>query len=454
MHLLLTLLLTLGLMAAPATPGDGLPKARQGTFALTNARIVTVTHGVIENGTLIIRNDRIVALGTDVKIPPDAEVIDCAGLHIYPGLIDSGTQLGLAEIGSVAETRDYAELGELTPHVQALTAVNPNSVLIPVTRVNGVTTVLTEPSSGLLSGQAALINLHGYTPEQMLLAGREVMVLEFPTTGRRGRWDRRSDEDIKKAAEKAIKTLDETWERARLYARIDSAYQASPDKSRKPAYVPEMIAMLPVIRGTMPLMIKVDAARDIEKALEWVAKQQIENVIFSGVAEGWRVADQIAEAGIPCLVGPVLSIPTRESDRYDKAYANAALLKKAGVTIALRTGETENVRNLPYHAGFAAAYGLGTEEALRAVTIVPAQIFGVADEVGSLEVGKKANLFVTDGDPLETKTQVLHVFIDGYQIPMVSRHTRLYDEFLERNPGLVKHPGATPDPTPAGSDDR
>ena len=437
MNLILTLLLALGLMAAPDTDRDD--KARQGAFALINARIVTVTNGIIENGTLVIRNDKIVALGADVEVPADAEVIDCTGLTIYPGMIDSGTQIGLVEIGSLAETRDASELGDLTPQMQALTAVNPNSVAIPVTRISGVTTALTAPTGGLLPGQAALINLLGYTPEQMLVGGFRAVVLQYPATGRRGRFDRRSDEDIKKAAEKALKKLNETWDGAELYAQIDSAYTASPETGRRPEYVPAMTALLPVVRGEQMLIIQANAASDINSALEWVKERGLERVVLSGVAEGWRVADKIAEAGLACLVGPMLSNPTRQSDRYDKAYANIGLMHKAGVKVAIRTGESENVRNLPYNAGFAAAYGLGKEEALRAVTITPAEIFGVSDEIGSLEVGKKATLFVADGDPFETKTDIHHVFIDGYKVPMESRHTRLYDEFLNRVPGLKKH---------------
>ena len=431
-------MLALGLMAAPGTDRDD-DKAREGVFALTNARIVTVTNGTIENGTLVIRDDKIVALGANVEVPADAEVIDCTGLTIYPGMIDSGTQIGLVEVGSLAETRDASELGDLTPQMQALTAVNPNSVSIPVTRISGVTTALTAPTGGLLPGQAALINLLGYTPEQMLVGGFRAVVLQYPATGRRGRFDRRSDEDIKKAAEKALKKLNDTWDGAELYAQIDSAYTASPETGRRPEYVPAMTALLPVVRGEQTLIIQANAASAITSALEWVKERGLERVVLSGVAEGWRVADKIAEAGIPCLVGPMLSNPTRQSDRYDKAYANIGLMHKAGVKVAIRTGESEKVRNLPYNAGFAAAYGLGKEEALRAVTITPAEIFGVSDEVGSLEVGKKATLFVADGDPFETKTDIHHVFIDGYKVPMESRHTRLYDEFLNRVPGLKKH---------------
>ncbi|MEM1096345.1 MAG: amidohydrolase family protein [Bacteroidota bacterium] len=434
MNLLLTLTLALGLWLGPT---DDDAKAKRGTYALTNARIVTVTNGTIENGTLIIEGDRITALGANVAIPAGAEVMDLSGQSVYPGMIDSGTRLGLSEVSSVDLTEDYDELGDLTPHVKALTAVNPNSVLIPVTRVSGVTTVVTEPTSGLFPGQAALINLHGYTPEQMH-TGVSLMSMTFPATGRRGWWDRRSDDDIEKAAKKAMDKLNLTWHMAQFFARVDSAYAANPDGNPRPDYVPSMQSMVPVVRGDMHLLITVNMAKDIQAALAWIEEKGIDNVILTGLAEGWRVADEIAAAGVPCLVGPVLSVPTRQSDRFDKAYANAGLMHKAGVKVAIRTGEIENVRNLPFNAGFAAAYGLGKEEALRAVTIVPAEIFGVADDMGSLEVGKKATLFISDGDPFETRTNINQVFIDGWMIPMESRHTRLYDEFLERSPGLDK----------------
>jgi imidazolonepropionase-like amidohydrolase len=176
---------------------------------------------------------------------------------------------------------------------------------------------------------------------------------------------------------------------------------------------------------------------DIQSAIKWVQGKSIK-VIFSGVAEGWRVADEIAKAKIPVITGPVQALPTRTSDRYDAAYANAGKLAKAGVKVALRTDEEENVRNLPFHAAFAAAYGLGKEEALKAITINPAEIFGLQDQYGSVEAGKRANLVISTGDPLETSSQILHVFIDGYRIPMSNRHIRLYQEFLERSPGLNK----------------
>ena len=408
-----------------------IPSAETGTYALTNATIETVTNGTIQNGTVIVSDGKIMDVGTGIAIPDGATTIDCSGLSIYPGMIDGGTQVGLVEVSSDPRTRDNNEIGEVIPHIQALTAVNPSSVIHPVTRVNGVTTALTVPSGGLFPGTAALINLHGYTPDQMY-AGFKAVVLNFPATGRRGRWDRRSDEDIKKAAEKALKQLNDVWTKATQYHKIDSA-----TGGKDQPYYPEMEALLPVVRGEMKLLINVNSSKDIKEALSWVEKNSVD-AILCGASEGWRVADEIAKAGIPVITGPVLSNPTRSYDRYDRPYANAGVMQQAGVKVAIRTNEVENARNLPYHAGFAATYGMGKEEALKAVTINPAEIFGVADKYGSIEKGKVANLFVTDGDPFETKTQVKYLFIDGWNVPMVSRHTQLYEEYLQRAPGVKK----------------
>ncbi len=409
------------------------PKAKSGTFALTHANIETVTKGVITDGTIIIQKGKITAVGTTVTVPSDATVIDCKGKWIYPGMIDGGTRLGLLEIGQIPQASDEDESGQVVPQMKALSAINPNSALIPVTRISGVTTVITAPGGGMFPGTAALINLHGYVPDQMF-AGFEGVVMNFPNQARRGFYDRRTDEDIKKDVEKATKQMNDVWDKAIQYYKLDSA-----TKGKGLIYYPEMTAFLPVIRGEQALMIEVNAANDIKAALKWVADKKIKKVIFTGVAEGWRFADEIAKAKIPVLVGPTLEEPARDYDRYDKPYANAGLLKKAGVKVALRTSQAENVRNLPYYAGFAATYGLGREEAMKAVTIVPAEIFGVADKFGSIEVGKVANVFVCDGDPFETKTNILHVFIDGWQMPMVSRQTLLYEEFLKRDPGLNKN---------------
>ncbi len=411
------------------------PKAEYGNYAITNATVHTVTNGTMENATVLIKDGKISAVGKQVTYGQDFQVIDGTGKHIYPGMIDSGTRLGLSEVGSVSLTQDYNEVGEVIPHMEALTAINPNSALIPVTRVSGVTTALAVPSGGLFPGKAALINLHGYTPQQMH-TGFSTPVMNFPASGKRGWWDRRPEEEIKKASEKAMKQLDDIWQKVEQYHRIDSA-KAAGSTSVELGYYPEMKALLPVYRNEVPLLIEVNKAADIKKAIEWVKDKNI-NVIFTGVNEGYRVGDELAKAKIPVIVGPTLSTPVQDYDRFDKPYANPGILKKAGVKVAIRTMETENVRNLPYNAGFAAAYGMTKEDALKAITIVPAELFNVADELGSIEVGKQATLFISTGDPFETSTDVEQVFIRGWKIPMVSRHTQLYEEFLQRSPGVKK----------------
>ena len=321
-------------------------------------------------------------------------------------------------------------MGDLTPHAQGLTAVNPNSVSIPVTRVNGVTTVLSSPSGGLLPGTGALINLHGYTPEQMNVAGTRVLHINFPSRARGGWWDERSDEEIDEAWQNRMDKLEEIWDRAETYNRIELAEEKG---KRLPEYVPAIDAVLPAIRREMIVMVEANKATDIDSAIAWIKKRDL-RAVLSGVREGWRVADNIAASGIPCIVGPVLSIPTRASDRYDKAYANPGLLKEAGVQVGLRTAQAANVRNLPFQAGFAVAYGMDYQDALEAVTIESARIFGVDSLLGSLEAGKQATLFVADGDPFEPSTTVHHLFINGWNVPLTSRHTELYNEFLDRKP--------------------
>jgi len=360
-------------------------KGTYGTFALENAEIHTVTKGIV-NGTVLIVDGKITGVG-DVTVPAGATRIDCTGKSIYPGFIDSGTTLGLNEIGAVSLTQDASEVGNFTPQMDALTAVNPNSVLIPVTRVSGVTTVLTVPQFNLFPGEAALIDLWGYTPKQMA-TGFDAQVLNFPSTGRRGRWDRRKEEDIKKDAEKALKKLNDYWKKATDYAAMYD--KASGDVM----YNPQLEALREAVQGKQTLMVNCNAKADILAALKWIEKNKVKAVL-TGVNEGYMVADSIAKSGLPVITGPILTIP-RSSGSYDAAYKNAGLMQKAGVKVAIRTNENENVRNLLYHAGFAATYGMGTEEAIKAITIVPAEIFGVSDRLGTL----------------------------------------LYDEFLKRNPGL------------------
>jgi len=411
--------------------GQQIRKAEKGIFLLKNATLHTISSGVYK-GDILLKDGIIAEIGTLIRNVQNATTIDCTGKHIYPGFIDSGSRLGLVEIDAVSVTNDFNELGDFVPHMKALTAVNPNAVAIPVTRVNGVTTVFAKPDGGTFPGTGALIDLFGYSPEQMS-SGSERVIMRYPSTGKRGRWDRRSEEDVKKDAEKALKNINDVWESAVQYMKIDSVSRE--EKQIWMTNNPQMASMLPIVKGEQPLFIEVNAKNDIESALEWVDSKKMK-AVFTGVAEGWRVADKLAKANIPVITGPVLSTPRRDNDRYDAAYTNPSKMAKAGVKVALRTDNAENTRNLPFNAAFAAAYGLGIENALRAITLTPAEIFGVADKYGSLEKGKVANLFVADGDPFEMKTKIEKLFIRGWSIPLESRQTLLYDEFLERTPGV------------------
>ncbi len=421
------LVLFVGISAEAQIP----QKAEYGKFAITNATIHTVTNGVIENGTVLIDGEQIAYVGQDADITSDYSQIDASGRHVYPGFIDSGTRLGLQEIGAVAVTNDQAELGDFNPHVRAFTAINPSSVSIPVTRVNGVTNVISMPVSGRLSGKATLIDLYGYSPDSMAVTPNAALHLNWPSSQKGGWWDERTKEEVKKEYQKAMKELNKFWSKAEFYNKMMTAYGQNPKNKTRPDADKKMQAMREVVNGTVPVIISVDAKQDILNVLEWIENHPEAKFILAGVQDGWRVAEKIADAGVPCLVS-TLYTPERDYDNYQRPYQNPGKLHDAGVKVAIATGETENVRNAPYHAGYAATYGLGKEDALKAITINAAEIFGVDNKLGSIEEGKQANLFISDGDPFEPMSQINQVFIRGYKIPMISRHTQLYEQYLNR----------------------
>lgn len=409
-------------------------KPEYGKLAITGGTVYTVTNGILENATILIEGEKITSVGVGIQVPEGFTIIDAAGKEIYPGFMDSGSQLGLVEVNAVAVTVDSREIGGYNPNVLAFTAFNPHGAAIPVTRVSGVTHVLTAPSNGLIAGQASIMDLWGYSPDSMAIDPTAAMVVEWPSSTKRGWWDSRSDKEIKEAFEENLKELNDKLDKARFYESMMSAFEASPGGKTQPDKDIRLEAMRATVKGETPVLVNVSREKDILKAIEWAADERNSdlNIVFINVQEGWRVADKIAEAGIPCLV-KALYLPVRDYDHVHRPYENAGALHKAGVKVAMISSEVENVRNLSFEAGYAAAYGLGREEALKAVTINPAEIFGIADLVGSIEAGKQANLFIADGDPFEPVTQIEQVFIKGYKIPMVSRHTQLYEEFLDRD---------------------
>jgi len=412
------------LAAQTAAPGH----ASRG-WVIRDATIVPVSGPRIERGTVVIRDGRIEAVGAAAAAQPGDSVIDATGLFVYPGMIDAGTRLGLTEISSVAGGEDQQELGEFNPQDAALTAVNPNSELIPVTRTNGVTTAITSPRGGLVSGQAALIDLLGWTPQEMAIRAPAAMVMTYPRTGGGGRFARPVGQtDPREQISRQIRALKAFLGDAKAYAEIKARLAAGAPGAQPTNLAME--AMLPVMRGDVPALFDVETAEQIRGVLALADTFGI-RVILRGAHEAWRLADTLAARHIPVIVGPTTT-DVGPDEPYDEIYANPGVLAKAGVTIAFQTNNAHESRDLPYNAALAEAYGLAPDAALRAVTLNPAEIFGVGDRLGSIERGKVANLLVTDGDPLDARHGPRYVFIRGQPIPFNDRHTRLYEEFRTR----------------------
>ncbi|HEU0178502.1 MAG TPA: amidohydrolase family protein [Blastocatellia bacterium] len=402
-------------------------------FVIRNAKIVTVTGAVIERGSVLIRDGKIAEVGARVSSAGAAKVIDATGLSVYPGMIDSGTQLGLTEIGSIQETHDTTELGDFNPHMRAIVAVQPNSELIPVARANGITTAITHPSGRLVSGQAALINLDGWTWQEMTVKAPAAMWMEYPRAPRgrgAGFVQAEGAANVAQLRERQLTALRQKLEDAQAYAKAKEARAVDKSLPSRPMdFV--LDALVPVVKGELPVLMLANTEREIKGAIEIADKYKIK-LIISGGEDAWKVASTLKEKNIPVIIGPVTDLPNNEDDDYDVNYSHAAKLNKAGVKFAFQSADAAYVRNLPYQAGTSAAFGLPKDEALKAVTIYPAQIFGVDKMLGSIEVGKMANLIVTDGDPLEFKTNVKHMFINGKPVDLSTRHTRLYDKFKDR----------------------
>lgn len=419
---LLAALAALG-AAGAARAQSTTPASEEGTFLIAGATVVTGTGDRLEGASILIRDGRVEALGPDVRAPADAVRIDGAGRYVYPGFIDSATGLGLSEISSVGATRDNVELGEYTPYLRALRAVNPHSNLIPAARVNGIVAAVTVPGGGTVPGQAALLRLDGWTWEEMGVRAPAALVIQHPRLSRfRGAPTPAQLEAERRRKAARVRELRDFLERSRSYARQRPPGSAPADLALE--------AMRPVMAGEVPVLFYADEREDILSAVE-IAGEFGLRMILAGGREAWRVADVLAARGIPVVLGSLLSSAPPDGP-YDALFAQPAILHEAGVKFAFSTGSTSDVRNLPYHAAMAVAYGLDEEAALRALTIWPAEIWGVADRFGTIEVGKPANLFVATGDPLDVRTRVEEVFIDGRRTSMDDRHTRLYRKFSQR----------------------
>jgi imidazolonepropionase-like amidohydrolase len=411
------------------------------TYALTHAKIFTLAGSPIEDGTLVIKDGKIAAVGASVEVPAGAEVIDAKGLQIYPGLFDPVTQMGLSEISAVNATVDSTETGAYNPDVVAATAVSPSSEHIPVTRSAGITEVLAVPDSGgfdaggsrgIIGGQASAIHLSGWTINDMLIKKSVAMVISWPVIETRtfdfATFSRKEKPftEAKQDYEKQVNELTDYLERARHYAQAMG--HGGPSDFRRDL---KLEALAPVVRGQLPVLVFANRARDIRNAVEFCDKQKLK-MILAGGEEAYKVKDLLRSKGIPVILRPTLSLPIDEDDAYDRLLSQPAELAAAGVKFAFGSFDNSFARRLGQQAANAVAYGLPYDEALKAVTVYPAEIFGVADQVGTLETGKIANLIVTNGDPLELSTEVKFLFIKGQRTSLDNRHQRLYEKYLKR----------------------
>jgi imidazolonepropionase-like amidohydrolase len=426
----------------PAAAHAQTPAPQQGRpVALTGGTIHTVTHGVIENGTILFEDGRITALGTNVTIPSHAERVDVAGRHIYPGLVDAYSQMGLFEIGGFDVTIDVNELGDFNANARAHVAFNPESRHIGVARSNGVLVTVSSPAGGLISGHSAAMMLDGWTWEQMTLKPDAGLIINWPSAaapafgqfgggppGGRGRGDAEAQYN------QSITQLSDWFADARAYR---TARAAAPGRHSSDA---RLEAMIPVLEGRVPVVIQASELRQIQDAVTWADAEGLRMVLLGG-RDAAYVAPLLAQRQIPVLITSVLTSPSRAWEPHDAGYALPAALHRAGVRVGITgAASAQYAHRLPYEAGAAIAYGLPADEALRAVTLHPAQFLGFADRVGSLEVGKDATLLITTGSPLEYATIIEQAYVEGRLIDMEDAHRRFFEKYAEKLRQMTTRP--------------
>jgi imidazolonepropionase-like amidohydrolase len=411
----------------------------RGVYALVGARLHPVSGPEIEAGTLVIDHGKIAAIGgRELRVPEGAPTIDLQGLDVWPGLIDAGTVLGLYEIGSLVETRDDADAAQVEPELRTSSALRPESELIPVTRSNGVLTAYVQPSGGLISGQGCVIELNGWVPREMVLADEVALNVTISrpdfTTDDSVHVPRADAADARTKARDRLDAIAEEFRRALVYDKVRT--EALARQASMPPPDPRLAALVPYAKGLKPVIFRASHRWEILAALKLADELKLKAIITGG-SEAWKVANELKAAKVPVLIAGTHELPNEATDPYDAPYANPARLFEAGVPFAIRSrrGGPEQAtasRNLPYEAASAVAFGLPESEALKAVTLSPAQILGIADQVGSLDVGKRANLVITAGNILQPTTEVKALFLDGKPVAPESKHTRLHERYQRR----------------------
>jgi imidazolonepropionase-like amidohydrolase len=403
------------------------------TIAITGGRVFPVSGPPIDNGTVLIRDGKIAQVGTSVAIPADARRIDATGKWVTPGLVDAQTQLGLVDEPGNGDVGARGRNDALTPSFKVWEGINPRSVYIQPAREHGVTSVIVAPrASGIVSGQGTMIDLADGTLGDMLLNGPAAMFVTF---------EARPADRIASRAElfaRFRELLDDT----KIYMRRRADF----DRNQSRPFVAsrnDLEAMIPVVDGRQTVALEANRASDIEMALQ-IAREYSLKMMIVGAEEGWMVAAKLAAARVPVLVGAMNNIPTSFST-LGARQENAGLLRAAGVTVALigngPGGENSfNIRNIRQEAGNAVAYGLPWDQALRAVTLAPAELFGVADRVGSLQAGREANVVVWSADPFEFSTMAEHVFVRGRESTALSRQEELERRYRTLPPNYNRPP--------------
>jgi len=404
---------------------DMIPGKKQSQAVLIkNATLHTITNGILSNSDILLRDGKISAIGQQLKAPNNSQIIDGNGQHVYPGLISSASQLGLREIEAVRATVDITEVGEDNPHLLAHVAYNPDSEIIPTIRANGITHVQVTPSGHMLGGQSSVLNLDAWNIEDGLVKSAVGIHLFWPSKPRHWISKERMPKAIKEYKEKLARVND-YFAQAKRY---EVAYQAD-NKIKQDI---RWHAMLDLWQGNKSLFVHADAVNEIEQALRFNLVHKFNMVIIGG-RDAWLVKNQLVKQNIPVIYTHAFGIPARGDEDFDQAFKTPAMLKAAGVTVAIGYESAWDSRSLAFAAGMAAKHGLGKEAALEAITLTPAKLLGVSNSLGSLEIGKSASIVMTKGDILDYQTHhIQRMFIDGRVVDLNNRHRQLYNKYREK----------------------
>lgn len=414
-------------LAATTLAYDYKPGSKQTEpILLKGGTLYTISDGVKENTDILFVDGVIAEIGVNLTVPEGTQVIDIAGQLVYPGLIAAATRVGVMEIGSVRATRDEAEVGRVNPDVQTYMAYNPDSEIIPTVRSNGIAYAHVVPAGSLFRGRSFLTNLDAWTVEDGAVSVNTGLHVSWPGVSiSTGWWESRTPEKQREAQAKARKQLRQAFDDARSY---QIAKAANPNQKIDSRWE----AMLPILSGDLPLFVHAGDARQIEQAIDFADEFSLKLIIAGGI-NAWKIADLLADNNIPLIYSSTHGMPVNQDDDYDRAYKVPRLLNEAGVKFCFGAKGATGVRNLPFDAGQAVGFGLPADVALRAMTLTVAEVLGVDDKIGSLEVGKAATVIVSDGDIMDFLThKVTRMFIDGRVVDLNSKHTELYEKYRYR----------------------